>query len=52
MREQQSVDRMIKFLDEWQQSLDRLRQPERAERLRAIAHELAKFRIEMFGDPK
>jgi len=52
MREREAIDRMIKFLDDYQQALDRLRQPERAERLRAIAHELAKFRIDVFGEPR
>ena len=44
-------DRMVKLLDEHQMEMEKLRKPERAERIREIAHALALYRIEFYGQP-
>lgn len=51
MTDAQMFDRMALLLDEHQQQLERLRRPQHAERIRQIAHELALYRIEIYGKP-
>lgn len=51
MTDSDTFDRIIVWLDAYQQTLEKLRKPEAAERIRQIAHELALYRIEVFGKP-
>ena len=44
-------DRIIVWLDAYQESLDQLRRYDEATRLRDIIHQLGLFRIETFGVP-
>ena len=51
MTDSDTFDRIIVWLDAYQESLDQLRRHDEATRLREIVHQLGLFRIETFGVP-
>src|SRR5260221_7904713 len=45
------LDRIVYWLNSYQEGLERLRKPEEAMKIREAMHILAKHRIEKYGDP-